>query len=84
MINRIFPVVRQATVTYDRALSLYALLTHPSIDFGSLALMNMMGVRQTGTNTSLPYGALITRIAEHAGVSLVGEDRVGSLGPYDA
>lgn len=74
----------QATVTYDRALCLYALLTHRLIDFGSLALTNMIGVWDAATNTSLPYGVLITKIAEHAGVSLAGEDRVGTLGPYNA
>lgn len=74
MINRIFPVQSLAIITYDRALCLYALLTHSSIDIGSFVLSTMIGVQLVGSNTSLPYGALVTRIAEHAGVPLAGEE----------
>lgn len=84
MINRFFPIQSLATVTYDRVLCLYALLTHSSIDYGSFMLSMMMGVRLARLVTSLPYEALVTRIAEHAGESLAEEEQVRPLGAFNS
>lgn len=48
MINRIFLIQSLASIRYDRALYLYALLTHSSIYYGFFMLMTMMGGQLAG------------------------------------
>jgi hypothetical protein len=59
-------------ITMERACCLYALLTEAPIDFGSLVTSTMMSIRLTDKGIALPYGALITRITEHAEVPMGG------------
>ena len=57
-------------ITIERARCLFALLTKAPIDFSSLVIATMMSIRLTNWGITLPFGALITQIAEHAGVRI--------------
>jgi hypothetical protein len=70
--SRVHPMLSHTMITIERACYLYALLTEASIDFGSIVTATMMSVRLTDWGIALPYGALITRIAEHARVLIRG------------
>jgi hypothetical protein len=65
-------------ITIEIAHCLYALLTKASIDYDSLVTSTMMSVRLMDPSTALPYGALITRIVEHAKVSTAGMRELAS------
>ena len=56
----------------ERARCLYALLTTAPINFSSLVTSTMMSVRLIDKGVALPYGALVTRIDEHAKVLMAG------------
>jgi hypothetical protein len=57
-------------ITIEKAHCLYAMLTEAPIDYGSMVITTMMSVRLLDKGFVLPYGALITQIAEHAGVDM--------------
>jgi hypothetical protein len=59
-------------ITIERAHCLYALLTETPIDYDSVVTSTMMLVRLLDKGFSLPYRALITRIAEHFKVDMIG------------
>jgi hypothetical protein len=66
--SRVLPVISHTMITIERAHCLYAMLTEAPIDYGSVVTTTMMSVRLLDKGFALPYGALITRIAKHAGV----------------
>jgi hypothetical protein len=66
--SRVLLVLSLTMITIDRARCLYALLTETSIDYGFVVTIAMMSVRHVDSCTALPYGALITRIIQHARV----------------
>jgi hypothetical protein len=68
VMSRVLPVLSLMMITMDRARCLYALLTETSIDYGSVVTVAMMSVWHADSCTALPYGALITRIVQHARV----------------
>jgi hypothetical protein len=72
VMSRVLPVLSLTMITMDRARCLYALLTETSIDYGSVVTVAMMSMRHADSCTALPYGALITRIVQHAGVDTEG------------
>lgn len=82
MISRVLPIKSLAIVMQERDLCLYAFLTRCSIDYGSFVLSTIMGVRLADQATSLPYGALVTQIVEHAVISLAGEELMKPRGPF--
>jgi hypothetical protein len=45
-----------------------ALLTEATINYGSIVMVTMMSVWLADSCTTLPYGALITRIVQNFGV----------------
>lgn len=57
---------------HKKAHCLYALLTEASINFSSLVTSTMMSVRLMDKSVAMPYGALITRIAEHVEMPMAG------------
>jgi hypothetical protein len=59
-------------ITIERACCLYAMLTETPIDYSSMFTTTMMSVRFLVKGFTLPYGAPITRITEHAGVDMTG------------
>jgi hypothetical protein len=59
-------------ITIERARCLYALLTETSIDYGSVVTSTMMSVPLLDKGFALPYGALITWIAEHFSLDMAG------------
>ena len=63
--SRVHLVLRHTMITIERAHYLYALLIEAFIDFGALVTTIMMLVRLNDWGIALPYGALITQIAEH-------------------
>ena len=65
-------VISHTLVTVERARCLYALLTEASIDYDSLVTSMMTSVRLLDKGFALPYGALITWIAEHFRVDMTG------------
>ena len=65
-------MINHTIITIERARCLYGLLTEASIDFGSLVTSTMMSVCLTDEGVALPYGALVTRIAEHTKVPMAG------------
>ena len=62
LMSRVLPVLSLTLITIERARCLYALLTEATIDYGSVVIVMMMSVRLADSCTTLPYGALITRI----------------------
>jgi hypothetical protein len=68
----VLPVLSLMMITMDRARCLYALLTETSIDYGSMVTVVMMSIWHVDSCTTLPYGALITQIVQHAGVDTEG------------
>ena len=70
--SRVHPMLSHTIITIKRARFLYAFLTETLIDFGSLVTTAMMSVELTDRGITLPYEALITRIAEYAGVRIEG------------
>jgi hypothetical protein len=72
VMSHVLPVLSLTMITMDRARFLYALLTETSIDYGSVVTVAMMSVRHADSCTALPYGALITRIIQHAEVDTEG------------
>jgi hypothetical protein len=72
VMSRVLPVLSLTMITMDRARCLYALLIETSIDYGSIVIIAMMSVRHADSCTALPYGALITRIIQHAKVDIDG------------
>ena len=68
--SQVLPVISHTMITIERAHFLYSLLTKASIDYGSLVTSTMMSVRLLDKGFTLPYGALITRIAEHFRVGM--------------
>jgi hypothetical protein len=59
-------------ITIERARCLYAMLTETPIDYGSVVNSTMMSVRLLDKGFTLPYKALITRIAICFGVDMIG------------
>ena len=53
-------------ITIERVRCLDTLLTETPINFETLVTSTMMFVRLINLGITLPYGALITRIVEHA------------------
>jgi hypothetical protein len=72
VMSRVLPLLSLTMITMDRARCLYALLTETSIDYGSVVTVAMMSMRHADSCTTLPYGALITQIVQHAGVDTEG------------
>jgi hypothetical protein len=70
--SRLLPVISHTMITIERARYLYAMLTKAPIDYGSMVTTTMMYVRLLDMGFALPYGALITWIAEQAGVDMTG------------
>jgi hypothetical protein len=70
--SRVLPVISHTMITIERAHCLYAILTEAPIDYGSVVTTTMMSVRLLDKGFALPYGALITWIAEHIGVDMTG------------
>jgi hypothetical protein len=68
----VLPVLSLMMIMMDRARCLYSLLTETSINYGSVVAVTMMLVRHANSCTALPYGALITRIVQHAEVDTEG------------
>ena len=68
----VHPVLSHTMITIERARCLYALLTEACIDFSFLVTAMMMSVQLIDQGITLPYGALITWIAEHARVYIKG------------
>jgi hypothetical protein len=68
----VLPIISHTMITIERAHCLYALLTKASIDYGSLVTSTMMLVRLLDMGFTLPYGALITQIAEHFRMDVTG------------
>ena len=66
------PMISHTIITMERARCLYALLTKIPIDYKSLVTSTMMSVQLINKGVALLYGALITGIAEHAEVPMVG------------
>lgn len=67
----IHPIDSKDPITYDWSLCLYAVWTHTSIDFGTVA-MAIMKMMPFGKPVLLPFGSLITQIAKHHGISTEG------------
>jgi hypothetical protein len=59
-------------ITIERACCLYAMLTETPIDYGSVVNSTMMSVRLLDKGFTLPYEALITRIAICFWVDMIG------------
>jgi hypothetical protein len=72
VMSRVLLILRLTMITMDRARCLYALLTEASIHYGSVITVEMMSVQHADSCTALPYGALITRIIQHARVDTDG------------
>jgi hypothetical protein len=72
VMSHVLPVLSLTMITMDKARCLYALLTETTIDYGSVVTVAMMSVRHADSCTTLPYGALITRIIQHARVDTDG------------
>jgi hypothetical protein len=72
VMSHVVPMVSLTMITMDRARRLYGLLTEASIDYGSVVTVAIMSVRHADSCTALPYGALITRIIQHARVNTNG------------
>ena len=70
--SRVLQVISHTLITIERAHCLYALLTEASIKYGSLVTSTMMSIRILDKGFALPYGALITRIAEHFRMDMTG------------
>jgi hypothetical protein len=78
-------MISHTIITMERACCLYALLIEAPIDFGSLVTSTMMSIRLTDKAVALPYGALITRISEHAKVPMGGlRETQPERGPKEA
>jgi hypothetical protein len=65
-------VISHTMITMERAHYLYALLTETPINYGFLVIAMMMSVQLMDKGIALPYRALITWIAEHVEVPMVG------------
>jgi hypothetical protein len=59
-------------ITIERAHCLYAMLKEAPLDYGSVVTTTMISVHLLDKGFALPYGALITWIAEHTGVDMTG------------
>jgi hypothetical protein len=70
--SRVLSVISHTMITIERARCQYALLTKTPIDYGSVVTSTMMYVRLLDKGFALPCGALITRIAEHFRVDMIG------------
>jgi hypothetical protein len=68
--SKVLPVISHTMITIERARCLYAMPTETPIDYDSVVTTTMMSVRLLDKGFALPYGALITWIAEHAGVDM--------------
>jgi hypothetical protein len=82
--SQVLLVISHTMITIERARCLYALLTEVPINYGSLVTSTMMSVRLLDKGFTLPYGALITRIAKHFRVDMIGlrevQPKKGSMG----
>jgi hypothetical protein len=74
--SQVLPVISHTMIIIERARCLYALLTESPIDYGFVVTSIMMSVRLLDKGFTLPYGALITRIAVHFGVDMMGQREV--------
>jgi hypothetical protein len=70
--SRVLLVISHTMITIKRSRCVYTMLTEALIDYGSMVTTTMMSVQLLDKGFALPYGALITRIAEHAGVDTIG------------
>jgi hypothetical protein len=70
--SRVLPIISHTMITIERASCLYARLTEAPINYGSLVTSTMMSVRLLDKGFALLYRALITRIAEHFRVDMIG------------
>jgi hypothetical protein len=68
--SRILLVIIHMMITIERARCLYAMLTETPIDYSSVVNFTMMSIKLLDKHFALPYGALITRIAEHFRVDM--------------
>jgi hypothetical protein len=68
VMSRVLQILSLTLITMDRARCLYALLTEAAIDYGSIIMVTMMSIRHVDSCTTLPYGALVTWIIQHARV----------------
>jgi hypothetical protein len=67
--NRVLLILSLTLITMDRARCLYALLTKVVVDYGFVVTITMMSVWHVDSCIALPYGALVTRILQHARVN---------------
>jgi hypothetical protein len=70
--SRVLPIISHMMITIERARCLYDMLIEAPIDYGFVVTTTIMSVRLLDKGFVLPYGALITRIAEHVGVDMTG------------
>jgi hypothetical protein len=70
--SQVLSVISHTMITIERARCLYALLTEAPIDYGFVVTSTMMSVRLLDKGFALPHEALITRIAEHFKVDMIG------------
>jgi hypothetical protein len=70
--RRVLPVISHTMITIERTRCLYAMLIEAPIDYGFVVTTTMMFVRLLDKGFALPYEALTTQIAEHAGVDMTG------------
>jgi hypothetical protein len=68
--SQVLLVISHTMITIERARCLYALLTETPIDYNFVVTSTMMFVRLLDKSFALPYGTLITRIAEHFKVDM--------------
>jgi hypothetical protein len=74
--SRVLLVISHTMITIERARCLYALLIETLIDYGSMVPSTMMYVRLLDKGFALSFGALITQIAEHFKVDMIGLNEV--------
>jgi hypothetical protein len=70
--SRVLLVISHMMITIERARCFYAMLIETPINYGVVVTSTMMFVRLLDKGFALPYGALITQIAVHFGVDMIG------------
>jgi hypothetical protein len=84
--SQVLPVISHTLITIERARCLYALFTEAHINYRSLVTSTMMLVRLLDKGFALPYGTLITWIAEHFRMDMTGlreiQPEKGSMGVH--
>jgi hypothetical protein len=72
LVSRVLLVISHMLITIESAHCLYGLLIEVAIDYGSLVTSMLMSVLLLDKGFTLPYKALITWIAEHFKVVMIG------------